>query len=697
MSGSGHFLPADARPPHDPLAMRLSGRDGWRLTGPGAGLAEGVRVAGGALQLEIATPAEPQLLEPLGSFGGIRPPVFMAWTPDGMLYLLDRASGRVLCFDACACRFDALPCLGGNGDRHDPRVLARPLAIAASADLLAVAGGTARGGRVVLMGRRDLAPRHVLERDWEPVALAFDAHGGLYVADRKHAAVLRFRADGRLDWTRPSGVVHGLAASAKGTLYLAAATGALLFEPGQASPHPFTLDEMRSQFAPLPFRLDAKGRLQLGDLCQPRRADALFGQDGRPLDEAAAPWAAAQYRASGRAVIGPLDSRIHACQWHRLAFEGALPAGTQLALRTRCDEIDWPLADVADAADPAWSAPQQWRSPELPECLVASPPGRYLWLEITLAGDGAVSPVLAALELEFPRISLARYLPAVFGEQPAAADFTDRLLAIFDRGFRSVEAQLDALGYLFDARSTPEAMLDWLASWIGLALPRGLPLARRRRLLRRMPQLYAQRGTLEGVRQLLLLHLGLDLPGRPPAGAGKCGPACPPPPRHPDAPRLILEHWRLRRWLFLDRGRLGDTSRLWGESMLQRSRLGGGMQAGVSRIKVERDPLRDPFHAHAHAFSVFLPASRGATPAARRRIEALLAREAPAHAQAQVHWVRPNMRLGIQCALGFDTVIGLPCAAAPEVGSARINGDAPLPGAGGATRHLGVNTQLGYP
>ncbi|HEX7986974.1 MAG TPA: phage tail protein [Duganella sp.] len=697
MSGAGHFLPADARPPHDPLAMRLSARDGWRLTGPGAGLLDGVGAEGGDLRLDILKPAEPGLLEPLGSFGGIHPPVFVAWTPDGALYLLDRASGRVLWFDACACRFSALPCLGAAGDRHDPRVLERSLAIAASAGLLAVAGSTAHGGRVVVMGRRDLAPRHVLERDWEPVALAFDAHGGLYVADRKHGAVLRFHADGRHDWTRLPGVVYGLAASARGTLYMAGAAGALKYESGRADVIAFALDDMRGQFPPLPFRLDAKGRLLLGDLCLPPRAGALFGADGEPLGEAAAPWARALYRDTGRAVIGPLDSRIHACQWHRLAFDAALPPGTRLAFRTRCDEIEWPLADVADATDPAWSAPQQWRGPALPECLVASPPGRYLWLEITLAGDGAGTPSLATLELEFPRISLARYLPAVFVEQPAAADFTDRLLAIFDSGFRSVEARLDALGYLFDARSTPEAMLDWLASWIGLALPRGLPLARRRRLLRHMPGLYARRGTVEGMRQLLLLHLGLDLPAPPRPGAGKCGPACPPPARQPDPPRLILEHWRLRRWLFLDRGRLGESSRLWGESILNRSRLGGGMQTGASQIKLERDPLRDPFHAHAHAFSVFLPASSGATPAARRRVEALVAREAPAHAQAQVHWVRPNMRLGIQCALGFDTVIGLPREPAPQVGSARLNGDAPLPGAGGPTRHPGINIQLGYP
>ena len=704
MNSVGHYLSADARPPHDPLSIRWTSRDGWPLAG---GLLDGVGVgvnaagAGAALQLDIVTPAEPQLLDPLGTFGGIRPPAFAAYTPDRQLYLLDRAGGRVLWFDACTCSFMTLPCLGRGGAAYDPRVLSRPVAIAANETLLAIGGSMPAGGRVVVLGRRDLAPRLVLDRDWEPVALAFDQRGGLYVADRRHGALWHFRADGRHASTRLPGVVHGLAVGCTGALYMAAASGAMLYEEGSPDAVPFTRDAMRAQYAPLPFHLDGKGRLVLGALCTPPRTDALFGADGSAISLPAAPLAPALYRVEGRFVSAPLDSRIHACQWHRLAFDAQLPAGTRLAFRTRSDEIEWPIADIADPTDPAWSAPQQWRSADMPECLIVSPPGRFLWIEITLAGDGLASPALNRLDIEFPRISLARYLPAEFVAQPIAADFTDRLLAIFDQGFRSVETQLDQIGYLFDARSTPAAMLDWLASWIGLALPRGLSEARRRRLLRHMPRLFAQRGTVEGVRQILMLHLGLDLqacaPAPAPAPARRCGPACPAPERCPEPPRLILEHWRLRRWLFLDRGRLGESSRLWGESILNRSRVGAGMQAGVSQLKLERDPLRDPFHAHAHIFSVFLPAACGATPAARRRIEALLAREGPAHTQAQVHWVSPNMRLGIQCTLGFDTVLGMPRRPAAEVGATRLGAGAPLQDSTAGARHLGINTQFGYP
>lgn len=694
MSGAGPHLPPSPRPPHDPLAMRLSGTDGWRLAGA---LLDGVTADGDgrALRLETVTPAEPGPLDPRGTFGGLVPPVTAAYTPDGQLYALDRKGRRILWFDACCCRFVPLPCLGDAPG--DVRIPDRPLAFAADETMLAVGGTTPKGGRVAVMGRRDLTPRLVLDRDWEPNALAFDRRGGLYVADRKHGVVHRFAAGGRPSWSVPVGVVHGLAVDCAGVLWAAAETGLIQLNKA-LSP---SGREGIGPLPPLPFRLDARGRFVLGDLCRiaggtPRGA-GLFAEDGTPLAESPAPFAPAVFTKAGRFVTTALDSRIHACRWHRLAFRVELPPGTRLTLRTRSDEIEWPTADVADPADAGWSEPQTWASGDpTPECLVVSPPGRFLRVEVALAGNGTATPALWTLDVEFPRVPLRRYLPAVFGENPVAADLTDRLLAIFDQGFRGIESRLDEVGYLFDPHSAPDAMLDWLASWVGLGFPPGLGATEKRRLLRHAPRLYAERGTLEGLRQLLMLHLGLDRAACRPRTV-VCGPACAPPPREPEPPRLILEHWRLRRWLFLGRGRLGEASRLWGEAVLDRSRVGGGIQLGGTRLALERDPLRDPFHAEAHAFSVFLPAGRAATPARRRRIEALVAREAPAHTRAVVHWVEPNMRLGVQSTLGFNAVLGTPCAPPPTVGEARLGRATRLAEAGGGagmSGRLGVDTRF---
>src|SRR5207249_1197884 len=89
------------------------------------------------------------------------------------------------------------------------------------------------------------------------------------------------------------------------------------------------------------------------------------------------------------------------------------------------------------------------------DCLITSPPGRFLYLRLTLRGNGAVTPRIACIKLFFPRISLRRYLPAVFGENPISADFTDRMLAVFDTIFRSVETTLDNFARYLDPMSTP--------------------------------------------------------------------------------------------------------------------------------------------------------------------------------------------------------------------------------------------------
>ena len=126
-------------------------------------------------------------------------------------------------------------------------------------------------------------------------------------------------------------------------------------------------------------------------------------------------------------------------------------------------------------------------------------------------------------------------------------------------------------------------------------------------------------------------------------------PAAPPP--------LILEHFKLRRWLHAGRGRLGDDSMLWGQKIVNRSQLSAGAQVGTSRLIGTPDPLCDPFHVHAHRFSVFVPARVRDAENERRALELLLARETPAHTLCDMHYVEPRFRVGVQATIGLDSVI----------------------------------------
>ena len=455
---------------------------------------------------------------------------------------------------------------------------------------------------------------------------------------------------------------------------------------GQAvEPLPWARADLVEGFPPNPLQADLRGHLHLHCADGP----AVFDPHGRPVPPEQR-LGGERYERTGRYFSAALDAGIDGCQWHRVELRGAIPPGCGIEVRTASAAIELTPDEVDSLPDHAWCTrlvatsmtPRDGATPADCgwDCLIMSPPGRFLWLQLGLRGDGRATPCVAAALVEYPRISLRRYLPGVFGFDPVGADFTDRFSAIFDATLRSIEGRLDRQAMLFDPLSAPaEAVpggtdfLDWLAGWIGVTLSRDWPLARRRHYLKQVARLYCQRGSADGLRRQLLLLLGFDrayaehcLDERPRrrclpeprncAPCPPCLPACPPP--------LILEHFKLRRWLYAGQGRLGSDSVLWGKSIVGRSELSGAgqppsgnAQVGVTTLNRVPDPLRDPFHVQAHKFSVFVPARIRAMPTERRALEQLLAQETPAHTQADIRYVEPRFRVGVQAMIGLDSVI----------------------------------------
>jgi phage tail-like protein len=309
------------------------------------------------------------------------------------------------------------------------------------------------------------------------------------------------------------------------------------------------------------------------------------------------------------------------------------------------------------------------------DALVRSPEGRYLWVKLNFLGNGQATPTLEYAEVEFPRISLRRYLPAAFGEEPVSRDFTDRFLSIFDTTIRSVETTIDHLARYFDPISTPSDrkagkmdFLSWLASWIGISFDRQWPEGTRRRFLRQAGNLFPQRGTVEGLRKQLLIYLGME-PERICCPNDRPKKKCILTPQNCvrieklpcfwKPPLLILEHFQLRRWLFLGQGRLHDRAVLWGRKIVNRTQLDNQhAQVGKTKLITRQDPLRDPFHYFAHQFSIFVPAKWKRSDSGRKGLENLLKSESPAHTRYTIEYVEPHFRLGFQSTLGFNTAIG---------------------------------------
>jgi phage tail-like protein len=130
-------------------------------------------------------------------------------------------------------------------------------------------------------------------------------------------------------------------------------------------------------------------------------------------------------------------------------------------------------------------------------------------------------------------MSLLDYLPAIYqdltdGDDPAkGGQFLGQFLQPFERvmlssqcdalrgkgtdgppaDIESLEDKIARINLLFDAESTPEAFLNWLASWVALALRSDLSPSRQRGLVAKITHLHRIRGTRRYLEEVLKLHL----------------------------------------------------------------------------------------------------------------------------------------------------------------------------------------------
>ncbi|GGL14625.1 phage tail protein [Nocardia jinanensis] len=351
------------------------------------------------------------------------------------------------------------------------------------------------------------------------------------------------------------------------------------------------------------------------------------------------PEGSTRFRTSGTAVTSALDSGAPGCRWHRVVLTGRVPPGSRVAVGVLVGDAPRTEQEIDVVEESRWSALGVFGDPELMrwDTLVRAPRGRYLWLRLTLRGDGTVTPIVDSIEVHFPRETALRYLPAVYSA--GESDTLDRFLALTDSMRDSVTRHLDGFARELDARSADASsrrdLLRWLGTWVGMAGIGALPEERRRRLIGAAAELYRRRGTPDGVAR----HVGLWLGRR----------------------TEVLEHYRLRRWAVHDRSRLGDATRLFGREIVGRLQLDGGSAIGAFRLVSTPSPRLDPFAVYAHRFTLFVHARDDDEPDELAATAAAVAATVrPAHTVCSIAVVTPRARVGEQATLGLDAVISGP-------------------------------------
>ncbi|HUS15473.1 MAG TPA: phage tail protein [Chloroflexia bacterium] len=652
----------------------------------------------------VPGPAEGAVIEIAGPFDVAASG--LAVGPRGDLYLSDTAGGRVLWTDGvCGTRMIVPPahCAGAvPGPFSEPRGL---LLIAPDTLYVADSGNA----RVQVLHVPGLEARAIWQGAFQtPTGLAADSRQRVYVLDRGLGKVLRFNAAGVPDnaYNAALAAQTGLAAptfltidgddvlyvsnDADNTVWrfdtdgqflgsLAAPDAVSGFRPRALAAHSGCL-----------YIADAgDGRIWVYDLRAMRYVGPVAGYRGpvtalavdeegvlliKPgLDEVFHQLSGRAYVASAGVVADRLDAGEQA-DWMRVQVQADIPAGTVVRLQffVTDDEADvpgtgdWQEAPASDMLVPALGV--------LPNGLPRR--RRYLWLKIDVAtNDPQASPRLAQVEASTAGEDYLDYLPAIYRED-AEGGFLQRWLALSRSELGDLELALSDMPGRFDPVLAPEDHLPWLAAWLGFDLPSGWDTAELRPLLLRVHDLYARRGTLEGVREFVELYTGT----RP----------------------HILESFRERRlWQLGHTSALGFDTALpaalpegmvvagstlvaegdqpWGCAEPERLVVGQAV-VGQSRPLANADIGEPLFSDTAHQFTVVVAHAQACRSEQQQALRRILDAEKPAHTDYHLCVVEPRMRVGFQARIGIDSIVAGPPEPMALTGSV-----------------LGLNSVLGSP
>jgi phage tail-like protein len=572
----------------------------------------------------------------------------LPWFPDPRLapgcqpcawYLL--SGNRLLCRDTCG---------GGWGPvwdpRCDPRLLQEPIAVAARGHRVAVVDS----GRVLVWRNEGDHLAVVLRvRRASVVALAPDEQ--VLVVRRRRPDLLRFGADGRLRGvvhTTVGGEIVGVRVATDGTIWL------LTEHRGRYQIYrdnePSTVDELAAALPPSSLISADDNGFCLKEMGQDGETTTCYTWEGDPRPEP--PPALRQYVTSGEFTTGPIDSGISRCRWHRVRVTADVPVGTAVSVSIVVSEDD-------QFADTDW----QQALPGVTDFLVDQPPGRRLTVRVRLSGDSSATPVLHRIRLDFPRTTSADHLPAAFRQDPAADDFTERFLSLFDTSLAEIDQVIERYPALLDAATVPDQALPWLAGLLGLSFEAGWDADVRRALIAAAPALYRRRGTPWALSEAIRVVFGVD----------------------PVLDELAGDrHWAQVRGAASPAGARGlGAVRLFGRST-SRFRLGGS-SLGTTPLRAFGDPDSDPLTEHAHRFRVLLPTAAVDENAVRRLVD----RQAPAHTRGTVRTGGAGFVVGARSTVGVDTsFVPLP---PPVLGGTRLNHDGVLrPGPRGARHGVSV-------
>ena len=376
-----------------------------------------------------------------------------------------------------------------------------------------------------------------------------------------------------------------------------------------------------------------------------------------------------RYKPEGQIISYQLDSDRFQTQWGRLFIDACIPRGTQVTAKCLvADEIPEAAIPVIRSAPdntigltierPDLSPPMPpqegikglsgeypfYRRPvgnEVPwqgcaeddhfrtyETPVFAPPGRFLWVVLTLRGTSRKTPKVKSLRAEYPSHDWLRRLPQVFSQDIAEADFLRRYLAMPEGQMRDLDLRASYRHILLNATATPSELLPWLGSFIGLVVDARWSERAKRQMITEGVWLFRFRGTLPGLKRMIEIYL--------------------------DSKVTFIEHFKVRG---LGGALLGEED----DALAANGVLGAGFRVGgilaeENTISINETSIEDAISLHAHKFSVIIAVALD--PEQMDVLHHLLETHRPAHTLYDICTVDSGMRIGHGLHLGLTSIVG---------------------------------------
>jgi phage tail-like protein len=308
----------------------------------------------------------------------------------------------------------------------------------------------------------------------------------------------------------------------------------------------------------------------------------------------------------------------------------------------------WASGTPTPFSDPGWKAAPR----DLLDFAIFNAPDLVLFIGGFLRGDGTQTPLLDQIRVDYGRDTYAKFLPPVYRKQAAAADFLDRFLGIEQSVLGGVEAEIDDLPRLFDPHAAPAgnppSWLGWLSGWLTFILDEHWAESDARANLAGAFQLYAKRGTIEGLREYLKIYAGVNAIIEEPARGA-------------------------RIWALGDPNLLGFGTML-APGPLQGAVLDTTAVMDASHMTTGEDLGAALFEDVAHRFCVNVYCAELTSTSTLDTVRQVLDREKPAHTTYELCVIEPAMRVGVQARVGIDAIAGDPGYPPAETGSALGSG-----------------------